>query len=65
MTKKEVALIKETIDNYRHELSRYGSVLDETGKMAYTARIDILVWLLVETGNDEGLDPELHPEDFK
>ena len=65
MTKKEVAKIKSVIEQCQHDLALYGNQLDETEKMAFTARIDVLVWLLVETGHDEGLDPELHPEDFK
>ena len=64
MTKKEVALVKDTIADYQKDLALYGSHMDETMKMAYTARIDVLVWLLVKTGHGEGLDLELHPEDF-
>lgn len=65
MTKKEVAMIKGVIDQCQGDLSRIGDWLGEAEKMAYTARIDVLVWLLVATGHGEGLDPELHPEDFE
>lgn len=65
MTKKEVAKIKNVISQCQQDLACCGEHMSEVDKMACTARIDVLVWLLVETGHDEGLDPELHPEDFK
>lgn len=64
MTKKEVAKVKDVIDQCQKDLTLFGDRLNETEKMAYTARIDVLVWLLVSTGHGDGLDPELHPEDF-
>ena len=64
MTKKEVTKVKKVIAQCQEDLANYGHLLNETEKMAYTARIDVLVWLLVQTGHGDGLDPELHPEDF-
>lgn len=65
MTKKEVALVKNVIAQCQENLAERGFCMSDVDKMAHTARIDVLVWLLVETGNDAGLDPSLHPEDFK
>lgn len=66
MTKKEVALIKKVIDSFCDDLKNEEKdtifAYDEETRIDLNARIDVLVWLLMETGHADGLDPELLPE---
>ena len=67
MTKKEVALIRQTIDELQGSINESNPMfpLSEETKIDLEARIDALVWVLVATGNAEGLDPSLRAEEFE
>lgn len=68
MTKKEVALINDTIRSFqyciKHSSEPGGFPLTEAERIDTEARMDALVWVLLATGNAEGVDPDLLPEEF-
>lgn len=67
MTKKEVARIKNTIDEFQGVLNSNDPMirLSEKERIDMEARVDTLVWVLVMSGNSEGLDPSLRASDFE
>ncbi len=67
MTKKEVARIKNTIDGFQGVLNSADPMirLSEEQRIDMEARVDALVWVLVMSGNAEGLDPSLCASDFE
>lgn len=67
MTKKEVARIKNTIDELQGVLNSTDPMirLPDEQRIDIEARVDALVWVLVMSGNTEGLDPSLRASDFE
>ena len=67
MTRKEVARIKDTIEDLRVILNSTDPMirLHKDERIDIEARVDALVWVLVMSGNAEGLDPSLRASDFE